>query len=233
MRTSFKYYFILITFISLFITSCTSDSSSEVDDGGVSSGDYWPSALNNQWVLNQNGVESTMKIIAVQNINGETYYKFNQLAGQGESDFGTATIWLKKVNGNYSIKMDDFNIDYNGFTGVMTGYEYVFFKDNLDVNQTWEGSFSQKTTYNIDGVSVPPITTNIKFKGTILERDSSLLLNGVNYSNVIKFKMHQEGSISGQSGVVIDLIYWFAKDVGFLKMTSGTTTTQLVSYLIK
>ena len=47
---------------SLFI-SCSNDSDNE-NTAEASTGDYWPTAVNNQWVLDQNGTESTMKIVS-------------------------------------------------------------------------------------------------------------------------------------------------------------------------
>ena len=61
------YFLALFTFfLSLFLTSCSSDE--ELDESnGVTTGNYWPMAVNNQWTYKYNGVLSTpskiMKIL--------------------------------------------------------------------------------------------------------------------------------------------------------------------------
>ena len=56
------------------------------------------------------------------------------------------------------MKVEDITIDLGGgMTGQQTGFEAIILKDNLSVGQTWNGSYSQTTTYNIPGV--PPVAT--------------------------------------------------------------------------
>lgn len=43
--------------------------SSGGNSGGASSGDYWPTAINNEWTYNSNGTPSTMKIIATETVD--------------------------------------------------------------------------------------------------------------------------------------------------------------------
>lgn len=222
-----KSTFVLTFILSMFLlVSCDKDDNPAQN----STGDYWPTAINNQWVLNQDGIESTIKIISTDNFDGATYYKFNQMLGVGESMGGEASVWLKKNKGDYYIKMGDININVLGITASITGYEFIFFKDYLDVNQTWTGTYSHTTTYNYGGV--PPIKTTVNYKGTILEKGTSLKVNGINYTDVIKFRIRQEGSYMGQSSVV-DADYWVSKNIGVIKMTSGGSVSELVSYVVK
>ena len=45
--------------------------------GGSTTGDYWPMAINNQWVFTQSGVQQApMKIIGTEQYNGKTYYTY-------------------------------------------------------------------------------------------------------------------------------------------------------------
>lgn len=225
-----KALFLTLFIATLSLLSCENEPT-DMEPAQNSTGDYWPTAVDNQWVLNQNGSDITMKIISSENTNGGTYYKFNQMAGMNESLSADASVWLKKNKGDYYIKMDDITIDLGEIKGVMTGYEFIILKDYLDVNETWSGTYSQTTTYNLEGV--PAIKTTINYKGTILEKGNSLVVNGTTYTNVIKFRIHQEVTMMDQPANSVDADYWVSKNVGIIKMSSGGSDTQLVSYIVK
>ncbi|UPZ14650.1 hypothetical protein [Flavobacterium humidisoli] len=227
MRKLNKCFAILFVMMGFMLTSCSNDDSSE---SAGSTGDYWPSKVGNQWVFNQDGSESTVKIQSSSDKDGNTYYKFNQLFGATDEISGTAGASLKKVKGDYYIVIDEVNYSSEGITGKMTGYEFILFKDYLDVNQTWSGSYSQETTFNIP--NFPALKMAVKYTGTILEKGTSIKVKDVTYSNVIKFKLHLEASSQGQSSSS-DTFYWIAKDVGIVKLESSGTTSELVSYSLK
>lgn len=211
---------------SFLFISCSNDSDNE-NSAEASIGDYWPTAINNQWVLDQNGMESTMKIISSEKVNNDIYFKFNQLAGTSEEIEATASASIKKVKGDYYIKVDEVNYNSEEFTGKMTGYEYILFKDYLEVNKNWTGSYSQETSFNIP--NFPTVKMNVNYTGTILEKGATATIKNVTYKNVIKFKFHQEAKTNGQSSS-FDTEYWVAKDVGVIKMISGSAVSELVSY---
>ena len=200
--------------------------------GGTSSGDYWPTALNNQWIYNQDGNNFTMKIIGIDNFGGLTYHKFSQQTGSGGGASATSTVWLNKNNGNYSFKIGDLNLNAGGMTGVQTGYEYIMLKDNIAVNQTWTGNYSQTTTYN--GLPTS-IVQNTAYTGKILEKDVTVTVNGETYPNVIKVHIKQETSIMGALSVT-NTEYWFAKNGGLVNSItySGSASVQsiLLSYTL-
>lgn len=210
---------LLLVFV---LTSCSKDEAAAVDEpGGVSTGDYWPTAINNTWVLDENGTTSTMKMISTDVFNGATYYKFDKLFGSVGVTSVSASVWLRKTNGNYYIKVGDTTVDYGGLTGTQTGYEYIFLKDYLDVNQSWGGTYSVKTSYT----GYPTVTTTIKYTSTIIERDATLTVNGKVYSSVIKVK-----SILESTGIKNEIFYWMAKDIGFIKSEGSGSVSTLVSY---
>jgi hypothetical protein len=223
---------IFVTFcMSLFLlTSCQSDSDDE-NKAEASTGDYWPTAVGNQWVLDQDGETSTMKIISSESIKGDTYFKFNQFAGVGENVAGTATIWIKKVQGDYYLKVDDISYASEGISFKITGYEMIFLKDYLEVNKTWNGSFTQETTINMP--NVPSVKMTVNYIGTILEKGATATVNGVSYKDVIKFKVRQEAKVEGEATNAIDSEYWVSKDIGVIKTTSGNVVSTLKSYIVK
>lgn len=203
--------------------------------GGTSSGDYWPMAVNNQWTYNNDGVEDDpMKIISTQTIDGNSYYKLNQLFSGGSSNgIGEATTYLRKNNGSYNLRMGVV-IESAGIT--IEPYEYTIFKDNLEAGETWTQNVTQVTTFDMEGV--PDITTVNHYTGTIMEKGISVEVEGHTYTNVIKSKMVMEVTLMGQTSVSTSY-YWFAKDVGPVKVEhdfdeseGGDTSYTLLSYTL-
>lgn len=208
-------------------TSCSSDSGNDDQNPEASQGDYWPSAVGNQWVLNQSGAETTMKIISSEKVNGETYFKFDKLFITSSSPVaGSASAYIKKVQGDYYIKLDEISINAGGLTGKISGYEFIFFKDYLDVNKTWTGNYAQETTYT----GIASFKMNTKYTGTIIEKGATATIKGVSYKDVIKFKLKLESSVEGQVAAATEAEYWVAKGVGIIKFTFEDESSELVSY---
>lgn len=216
---------------SLFI-SCSNDSDNPNEETPeASTGDYWPAAVGNQWVLNQGGSETTMKILSSEKINGETYFKFDKFFSASSDISASATASLKKVQGDYYIKLDDIVSNSNGISSKISGYEFVFFKDYLEVNKTWTGNYTQTTTIDFPGI--PAIKMNIKYTGTILEKGATASIKNVTYKDVTKFKMKLETSLEGEAAGSSEAEYWMAKGVGVIKFTFNGSSSELVTYAIK
>lgn len=210
------------------------DSGNNNSGGGVSTGDYWPTSINNEWTFSQNGIAlDPMKIISTSTIGGSVYYNFNNLFGQGTSTTSNVAMSVKKDNGDYYIKVGDINSDAGGITFTTTGYEFIALKDYLDVNQTWNGSFSQTSTYS--DPNIPSITYNSTYTGTILEKGIALTVGGELFNNVIKIKITQTTNILGQT-TVSETTYWYAKDVGPIKSSIAAQgqlyVNELTSYML-
>lgn len=249
---------IFIILISFTFTSCEVepiDSAIELTDpgtggggggggggtggGGTSTGDYWPTALNNQWIFKTDGVvQAPMKMISINSIGGKTYYTFDQLFGASSEGTSAAVVSrLRKNSGDYYLKIEDFTFDTGlGITGTLTGYEMLLLKDYLNVGQTWTGSFTQTATFT----GLPSTTQATTYTGQILERDASVTVNGVSYTNVIKMKITQVVTVSGAPASNVVTEYWFSKNIGPVKSvtvstdsgTSETTTSELQSYIV-
>ncbi|KAF2513957.1 hypothetical protein [Flavobacterium foetidum] len=225
----FKSFALMTLFVSTsLLTSCSSDSGSDDQGNEPSQGDYWPAAVGNQWVLN-NGSDISMKIIGTEKIGQSTYYKFDKFLTPSSSDItGSATAWLKKTGGDYYIKLDDIVTNSGGISSKISGYEYTFFKDNLEVNGTWTGTYTQTTTIDIPGV--PAIKMNVKYTGTILEKGATAVVKNVTYKDVIKFKLKLETSVEGKAAGTSEAEYWMSKDVGLVKFIFNKVASDLVSY---
>lgn len=201
--------------------------------GVVATGDYWPAAVNNQWTFSQNGtLQSPMKMIGTNTFNGATYYKFTpQTVNSGGTTITGADTWLNKNNGVYTLKTGDLDISAGGLSGVQTGFEFVVLKDNIAVNQTWSGSYSQSTSY----MGIPAIIQTTTYTGKILEKDVAATVNGQNFTNVIKVNIAQETSTMGTI-TISNIEYWYAKNIGpiKIKMLSGTQTYEsvIVNYTV-
>lgn len=204
-------------------------SNPENPGGGAASGDYWPTAVNNQWTYNQNGVDQEpMKMIGTEVFNNKTYYKFAPLSGTGTEASISATTWLNKNNGVYTLKTGDLDVSVPGMSGMMTGFEYVLLKDNIAVNETWTGTYSQSTTYS----GIPPMTQTTNYTGKILEKDATVVVDGETYTDVIKVHMNQQTSLMGTSFSIVNTEYWYAKNVGVVKTKTFTGTGSYESILV-
>lgn len=206
---------------------------------GNSTGDYWPTALNNQWTYKRDGVlQAPSKMISINAINGNTYYTFDSFMAQSGQATISPTTRVRKNSGDYYYKLDDFNITLGGgLTGVQTGFEMIILKDYLNVGQTWTGNYSQTTTYN--NPIIPTISQNVSFVGTILEKDITITVNGETFPNVIKMRLVQDYDYPASSGlpdITVTNEYWFAKDVGIVKAinetSQGTFLIEIDSYIL-
>lgn len=228
---NFTTSFLLPLLMAFSFVACTNDSSNDDSAAENSTGDYWPTTVDNNWVFTQNGEETTMKIIGTDEMAGAKYYKFNQMFGATASLDAQTSVWIKKNKGDYYIKIGEINIDYGTFTGKMTGYEFIILKDYLEVNQTWSGNFTNTTSYNV--ADFPSIVTTVNYTGKILEKGSVLVVSGTTYKDVIKFSFTQKASISGQASSETVTNYWIAKNVGVIKIETNGAVSELKSYVIK
>jgi hypothetical protein len=138
------------------------------------------------------------------------------------SNLGTgfsATAWTRKANGSYYYKVNTASTTF-----TVTIPELIIFKDNLNVNQTWNESVTQIT--NVSGMNIESQVTTV---GKILEKNISLTINGTVYNNVIKSELIKTTAVQGSSNQVDKNTYWFASGVGPIKIINeinGTTITQ-------
>jgi len=229
--------FVLIT--SSIFTSCSTDvepldPAVVVDPGenggGESTGDYWPMAINNSWTFNANGEgEPPMKIVSSEQINGNTYYKYENFLGASTAGTGfEATVWTRKSNGNYYARQGASSAGGEGVPSItVEPFEIIVLKDFLAVNETWQQTVNQTTIVQ----GFPPMVTPVNIQGKILEKDVTLTVNGEEFQDVIKAEV-----IQNTQGVTNTNYYWFAKDVGIIKYQNiyqtFNTTHEIVSYTI-
>jgi len=222
-------FVLLLTAISF--TACNNDSD---DDDNQSTGDYWPTSVDNNWIYTRDGVESSIKITGVNDRNGAKYYKFNQLDIFGRGVEENSALSIKKNKGDYYINVEEMNLTAESVSVKITGYDFLFFKDYLDVNETWEGTYTYTTSNNANS---QVYVTNATFKGKILEKGISLTVKGKVFNDVIKFRFEQ---ILDNNDAWPDWDYstdfWIAKDVGIIKFEGVEGVggvSELATYTIK
>jgi hypothetical protein len=218
-----------LLFSSLLITSCSSDDSVSDDSNGVSSGDYWPLAINNQWIYNENGsVASPVKITGTDNFGGTAYYRLST------DNAYNLQVWAAKKGATYFLRTGELNLTENGITVKMSAYELPVLKDNLAVNEQWSGNVISKVSVT-NGSASSSFDTTIKYLGVILEKDASITVNDKVYASVIKMSFRQEVNFQGQT-TITESVYWYAKGVGPVKsintINGSTVESTLVSYII-
>jgi hypothetical protein len=200
----------------------------------TSTGDYWPAALDNQWVFQRNGTtQPAMKMVSINSINGHTYYTFNEQSGTTTTGgmTGMAVTRLRKTGADYYIKIEDIIMPAaNGVpASTTTGSETILLRDDLPVGGTWTSSYTQTTTYN--DPLFPVIAIDFVINGTIMEKGSEITVAGETYTDVIKTKYVQNTTMMGQTSSTTTY-YWFAKDIGPVRMLTETDPADLNSELI-
>lgn len=214
------------------LTSCSSDDSEILPDYGTTTGDYFPLSENNKWWYeNADSGEVTLMYVGTSLIfEGSTYYRVSDNDSQYD-----IPIWMTKKGATYFHKTEGVSIPYdNGVTVNVDEYEMIFFKDDLQVGQTWTEKINLNyRVYNGGNPQTVPAT--ITSTGTILERDGTETIGGTTYTNVIKMRLEAVEKINSQS-VNIHSEYWLAKDVGIIRESNTTSidnitkTRYLTSY---
>lgn len=217
-----------LLFSFMLITSCSNDDSSSDVTNEVSSDSYWPLAIDNQWVYNENGEPSTVKITGTDKFDGTTYYSIS------EKNEYNLQVWVAKKDHTYFLKTGALDITESGTNIKMNSYELPIFKDNLAINGQWNGTVTVKVNYKIGSQSVSSDMA-IKYLGVILDKEATVTINNKVYTNVIKMSLRQEVVIQGQS-TITESLYWYAKGIGPVKsintVNGSTVESILVSYII-
>ncbi len=202
-----KIIFALMLVTSLSFVSCGGEDDTP-ESTGVSTGNYWPMALNNTWNFNGNGMDSQMKIVSTKQISGKTYFEIEDNVNT-EYDIKS---YILKDGAVYFMRSDKTTIEESGVMITIDGYEIPFFKDNLVTDDVWEGNVSTNVKYVANGQTTNT-SANIKYKGLILATDATETYGDVTYTDVIKMRMRLELTILGQTSDIL-VEYDFAKDVG-------------------
>lgn len=218
---------ILVTiFSSLFFVSCNRAVDEIPTIINNPNGDYFPTAVNNSWKFqDSNNVNySSLKQIGIQNLNGYTYSKFDQV-GEILSWNGNEQILIRKDGGNYYVRVPETETE----TVANSGYEYTLLKDNVPVNTTWSGSFTWTTTTTLPGYPSFQDSDIFKYEAKILAKDVQAVVNGKTVNNIIKvrYSFINTSNYDNYKGVEI----WYAKNIGIVKYTENMSRFEVFSEL--
>jgi hypothetical protein len=221
----------LLTFLSVFVVSCDyepvdgtllgeDNNGGNNGGGGVTTGDYFPMALNNKWTYDGTTTDFVQQIIGTQNIDGFNYFRHNTSV----SGPVTADTFTRKSNGNYFIRSGNVQLNFQGLVGTQTGYEFIALKDFFNEGQSWGDNISITTTYQ----GVPPIVTSGNYVATLTNKNVTETVAGETYQNVIKVRIVFTFSNPGAPSSSNTVTYWFAKDVGVIKTISQGITSETI-----
>jgi hypothetical protein len=181
------------------------------DTTTATSTDYFPTTTNSYWsyVFDITG-DSVLVTVTPGNasINGLTYKVFKAADGSGRFD----SSFYRKDNNGYYYEFGD--IDYASSLDSVGEYiDYIFLKDNVALNTTWE---SPQVNAKLNGVA-----GKAKAKFTIAGKDIQQTINGVVVDNVIQVKRETQfkastGTTFSTTGTVNS---YYGKNKGLLMMT--------------
>lgn len=222
MKTKLRFLiFTFLTLSSLFMTSCAGE---DKVDNGTSTGNYLPLAVGNKWTyVDQYDQTDDVFVIKKEKLNDKEYYQVDTQAASAELGY-LIKIWFAKSGAKYFSRTV---IEMPSYGATVSPMEVVILRDDLNANQTWSQNF--KLTVKINGYGSQSIPVSVT--GKIIEKDISVNVKGVNYSNVIKsyVKINVDGEISETN-------YWFAKDIGIVKnetiQNGASTVLELTNYVL-
>ncbi|MGB2685805.1 hypothetical protein [Olleya sp. UBA1516] len=202
------------------------------EPGGETTGDYWPMAEGNKWTYDYSvdGVaeeDSVMEISNQEDYLGFPSYLYSSFFQNSTSTDGSTTgdvelnSYSSKNGGDYHFSVASTNINVGGFIEIsQSAYGFIMLKDYLNVGESWTNTYTITTTTEVlieDLPEVPTTNLNVIYTSQIMEKDSTVEVNGTSYSPVIKVKATTTYQLAGTPDSSAEYFYYFAKDVGLIK----------------
>lgn len=194
--------------------------------------DYFPRTPNSHWtyILDGNASDSVRRYVSTSTISalGNTYSLFMETAGSTVDTSGA----YRRAGGDYYV-YGDVGTSY-GFDKPLMG-EMILLKDNVPAGTSW-------TTPAFSG-TVSGIPVSVRYKGTVLQKDVSIVVTGVTYPNTIVIKHQQELNTGGTGWVDFTpflgyYITYYSRNIGLIKTevydSAGTlkTSNDLKDYVV-
>nr|WP_321228115.1 hypothetical protein [uncultured Psychroserpens sp.] len=245
MKTT-KYTFVLLLLFGIFtFQSCENESldsdffsnvndEDDIDDtndgnddttgtGEESTGDYWPRAIGNMWDFNDTFYgEVNYNMIGTEEIDGNTYYKFDDLFNQ--------EAWLRKSGDSYFIRNAVGGFPIEGYEVSTTFITVKMLEDTANVGDQWSSNVSYTISYvatNPAFPEIPDIDFSAVYNFQMIGRDLSRTVEGEDYENVLQVRLSL--SASGASSTVD---YFYAKDIGLIEFIGDQSSGTLFNYNI-
>ena len=199
-------------------SSCTFEV--EVFATAITNGaDYFPTTANSYWTYNDDIGADTFRTTSTGNTKdfaGNTYSVFVDTPGLDSS-------FYRKGSGLYYEYFQSLAIP--GATNLPSG-EYIFLKDNVPVNSQWESAEFP--------IAISGITTKLKLKFTITQKNTSKLIGSKIYANVIVIKRELLAFALLGYQTVDTVELWYAKGIGRINDKGVTVpyTDDIISYKV-
>ncbi len=202
------------------------------DDGGTddgdtsgtgedSTGDYWPRAIGNIWNFDDTFYGSvTYNMIGTEEINGETYYKFD--------DLFNSESWLLKSGDSYYIRTAIGGYTLPGYDVTTSYITTKMLVDTAEVGEEWVSNVSYTISYvpnDSNYPDVPDIDFSAVYNFEMMGRDLTRTVEGVEYENVLHVRLTL---VAAGTGSIVD--YFYAKNVGLIEFVGDQSAGTLVSY---
>lgn len=190
--------------------------------GADSTGDYWPRAIGNFWKFDDSFYgDVTYSMIATEEINGQTYYQFDDLLN--------SEAWLLKTGDSYFIRTAIGGFDISGYSVSTTYITTKMLVDSAEEGDEWSSNVSYTISYTPTNPSypeIPDVDYSAVYNFEMIARDLSRTVEGVEYDNVLQVRLTLQAE--GSAGAVTD--YYYAKDVGLIEFVGNISSGTLTSY---
>lgn len=225
--------FKLFTFMILlaFISACDSEETPPTGNN-ASTGDYYPTAVNNEWTYSSGSSSYTSSLIAAETINNQLYYRFDNYSGVTASGTAVETdYWIRKDQGDYILRLD---LDGNNGAyqvSMVNPVEIVLLQDYAQVGESWTSTANFEYTYtplNSLYPNIPNVVSNTEYRYTMLQRDLTVTVQGVTYTEVLEV----ESVTSVPGATPVELTIYYAKDVGVIKTVAAGGNQELTNYTL-
>lgn len=223
-----KNYIYGIVFLLITVSSCS--PTPITPPSSVSTGDYYPMAVNNEWTYTNGLVTNIGKILSTEVIAGKTYFYFGQAPISSASSNGQSTTWVRKEGANYyqRISINTSTALYNVQT---TPFEFILLKDDLNAGDTWTENITnvyQYTPLTSTTPAYPDVTLNFVYNFKIEGKGITKTVSGTTYNDVIQVSL--TFTYNGNTSVTNT---YFAKDVGVIFIEQpGNLTSSLLNYTL-
>ena len=185
-------------------------------------------ADNNIWNYDDGMSQSHISLQFVETIAGVDQFRMFD-TGVAE----TVPIFINKQGATYTQSSTAANIPLtDGFWMQVGSFSIILLRDDLAVGDSWTETPEWTVTVQGNGLS-QDVPASLTYTGTIMERGATEAIGPLIFNDVIKSTITVTQIINGQA-THIDAEYWFAKDVGIIKMVTTTSLDNATStrYLI-
>lgn len=216
---------------AVLLASCGPEDTDDDIGNNQSTGDYYPTAINNSWTYGSGSSATTGGFVSTDVFSGKTYYKLNTYNGTTASGTNVASSnWVYKNNGDYVLRLGVVASNPYYSAALSQPVEVTFLKDYKAAGETWTQTVNFEYVYtplSSAFPNVPNVTVSATYAYKIVNRDLTLTVPAGTFNNVLEVELTYSDLITGTSYVSTS---FYAKDVGIIRSVSGGSSTDLSAY---